>query len=304
MIGPHGRWRLPFAGGFLTMALLVCTAPHAAGQGLGLTSKSDQPVVIEADKSVEWRKTEQVYVARGNATAKRGETTVRADVLTAHYRKGQKSKTQVWKVTAVGRVRISGPKQTITGQHGVYMVETGVFILTGNNLKLTTETQTVTARDKLEYRSKQKIAEIIGNATMVEGDKKVRADKFIAYLKNDGGKTKLRNVKAIGNVVITTQSEIAKGKRADYNAETEIATLSGDVKLTRGANQLNGDRAEVNLKTGVSKLLASRASDKRVGGTSGKSGRVRILLVPREEDESIKKGLPETGLKTSVPKVK
>ena len=86
MIGPHGRWRLPSAGAFLTMAFLVCTAPHAAAQGLGLTSKSDQPVVIEADKSVEWRKTEQVYVARGNATAKRGETTLRADVLTAHYR--------------------------------------------------------------------------------------------------------------------------------------------------------------------------------------------------------------------------
>ena len=192
--------------------------------------------------------------------AKRGDTTVRADVLTAHYRKGAKSDTQIWKVTAVGRVRISGPKQTITGQRGVYMVDSGVFVLTGKNLKMTTETQTVTARDKLEYRSKEKIAEVIGDATVVEGDKKVRADKFIAYLKDYGGKSRLHKVDAVGNVVITTPTEIAKGERADYNAETEIATLSGKVKLTRGANQLNGERAEVNMKTGVSKLLAGRDS--------------------------------------------
>lgn len=304
MIRPYRRPR-PRAGGvLLATALLVGATPYVAAQGLGLTNKSDQPVVIEADKSVEWRKTEQVYVARGNATAKRGETTVRADVLTAHYRKGEKSKTQVWKVTAVGSVRISGPKQTITGQHGIYMVESGVFVLTGNNLKLSTETQTVTARDRLEYRSKQKVATVIGNATMVEGDKKVRADKFVAYLKNDGGKNKLREVKAIGNVVITTRSEIARGKRADYNAETEIATLSGNVKLTRGANQLNGDRAEVNLKTGVSKLLASRDAAASAPGKAGKRGRVRILLVPREEDESAKNNVPETDLKRLAPKTK
>lgn len=304
MIGSY-RPRWPSRGAsLLATALLICAAPHAAAQGLGLTNKSDQPVVIEADKSVEWRKTEQVYVARGNATARRGETTVRADVLTAHYRKGDKSNSKIWKVTAVGSVQISGPKQTITGQHGIYMVESGLFVLTGNNLKLSTETQTVTARERLEYRSKQKIAEVIGDAVMVEGDKKVRADKFIAYLKNEGGKTKLRKVKAIGNVVITTRSEIARGKRADYNAETEIATLSGDVKLTRGPNQLNGERAEVNLRTGVSKLLASGAPAKGASRKSGKSGRVRILLVPRDEDESAGKGLPETDLMRTVPRKK
>ena len=45
------------------------------------------PVAIEADKGVEWRQNEQVYIARGNATAKRGDTSIRADALYAHYRK-------------------------------------------------------------------------------------------------------------------------------------------------------------------------------------------------------------------------
>jgi lipopolysaccharide export system protein LptA len=35
----------------------------------------------------------------------------------------------------------------------------------------------------------------------------------------------------------------------------EIARLTGNVKITRGENQMNGKEAEINLKTGVSKML-------------------------------------------------
>ena len=55
-----------------------------------------------------------------------------------------------------------------------------------------------------------------------------------------------------------------------YDLQLNVATLTGSVRLTRGANQLNGDFAEVNLDTGISRLLA------RPGG----AGRVSGLLVP------------------------
>ncbi len=55
-----------------------------------------------------------------------------------------------------------------------------------------------------------------------------------------------------------------------------MAELFGAVKITRGQNQLNGGYAEVNLATGVSRLLAAPP-----GGVA--EGRVRGLLVPGEE---------------------
>jgi lipopolysaccharide export system protein LptA len=257
----------------LAVGLFAATGDAAHAQGIGLTTGSKKPVVIEADKGVEWHQKEQFYRARGNATAIQGDTRIRADRLTAYYHKGTKGSkgTQIWKVTANGAVKITTPKQTITAQHAVYIVKTGVFTLTGNNLKMATEKQTVTARDKIEYNSKTKVAHVVGDAVVVENKKRVRADRFVAYLEQNPGdkKTELKRVVAFGNVMITTENEVLRGDRGDYNGKTKIATLTGNVKLTRGDNQLNGEKAVVDLNTGVSRMV----------------GRVQGVFIPREGEE-------------------
>ncbi len=270
-IHPLRRCLLALGLGLVATAASLQTA-HA--QGIGLTTGSKQPVVIEALKGVEWRQKDQVYLARGNATAVQGKTKIRADVLSAYYRKG-KSGNQIWKVVAKGGVKITTEKQTITAQRAVYIIETGVFTLTGNNLKMVTEKQTVTARDRIEYNSKTKIANVVGNATVIEDKKKVRADRFVAYMDQaKGGKTALRKVDAVGNVVITTATEVLRGDRGDYNGKTKIATLTGNVKLTRCDNQLNGDKAVVDLNTGVSRMV----------------GKVKGVFIPRDSKEKDRQG--------------
>lgn len=229
----------------------------AAAQGLGLT-RSDTPVKISAEKGVEWNKNEKTYIARGNATATQGDNQVKADVLRAHYRKETDGKTRIWKMTATGNVVITTKNETITGGQATYQVKAGIFVLVGGNLKMTSKKRVITASRRIEYRSKQKVAYVIGNATATEDDKKVRADRFIAYLESAGDKTKMRRVEARGNVIITTATEVARGDKASYDTKTEIATLTGNVRLTRGDNQLNGAKAVVNMKTGVSNIVAAK----------------------------------------------
>ena len=79
------------------------------------------------------------------------------------------------------------------------------------------------------------------------------------------GRTTTWTVEADGNVVITTPEEVARGREGVYNADKGTATLTGDVRITRGENQLNGERAVVNLNTGVSRLLPA-AKGERVKG--------------------------------------
>jgi lipopolysaccharide export system protein LptA len=79
---------------------------------------------------------------------------------------------------------------------------------------------------------------------------------------------------AVGGVVITTPDEVARGERGVYFEDSGIATLTGSVKITRGKNQLNGDAAEVNLRTGISRII----------NQPGKGGPVRALLVPEKND--------------------
>lgn len=268
MSSGSGAWvrlcrSLAFALGF------AVAAPAAHAQGVGLMTGSKQPVTIEASNGVEWRQKEQLYLARGNATAVQGKTKIRAKILSAHYRK-TKSGNQIWKVTANGDVTITTEKEKITAQRAVYIIETGVFTLTGRNLKMVTEKQTVTATDRIQYNSKTKIAHVVGNATVIEDKKKVEANRFIAYMEQGkDGKTALRKVDAVGNVTITTQTEVLRGDRGDYNGKTKIATLTGNVKLTRGDNQLNGEKAVVDLTTGVSRML----------------GKVQGVFIPREGEE-------------------
>ncbi|HEX7007295.1 MAG TPA: LptA/OstA family protein, partial [Alphaproteobacteria bacterium] len=112
-------------------------------------------------------------------------------------------------------------------------------------------------------------------------DRTVRADTMTARFAEDSqGKMALSRADIVGNVVITTPTEVARAERGVYDAGSGIATLSGGVKLTRGDNQLNGAFAEVNLKSGVSRLLASPSG-------SAPGSRVRGIFVPRSGEDGV-----------------
>ena len=90
------------------------------------------------------------------------------------------------------------------------------------------------------------------------------------------GQKKLYQVEATGNVIIDNKGDIAKAAKAVYNMDSDIATLDGGVKITRGKNQLNGEHAIYDTKTGKAKVTGGKGqvktllvpgSDKNMGGT-------------------------------------
>ena len=79
----------------------------------------------------------------------------------------------------------------------------------------------------------------------------------------------MQRIDAIGNVHVSTGEEIILGREGVYEVDREIATICGNVRITRGDNQLNADCAEVEMDTGRSRLL---------GGGS----RLKALVLPTE----------------------
>jgi lipopolysaccharide export system protein LptA len=75
---------------------------------------------------------------------------------------------------------------------------------------------------------------------------------------------KIEKVEAFGHVSVRTPTDTAIGDRAVYVPETGIARLADHVRITRGQNQLDGQQAEVNMKTGIARLL--RGGDTKVTG--------------------------------------
>ncbi len=240
-----GLGSLPIAGPALAQSLSVI------GGG------ANTPIEIYAEDGIEWQQEKQLFLARGNARAVRGEVEVRANVLTAYYRETPDGGTDIWRFHADGAVRISSPGEKAYGEKGVYDVDNGILVLSGGRVRLVTKDDEITAERQLEYWEKKQMVVARGNASAVRGDKRLRADVLAAYFREDkNGKSTIYRVEAFDNVRIKTAKDDATADRAVYNVQSGIATLTGSVKIIRGRNQLRGCRAEINLNTGISKLFS------------------------------------------------
>ncbi|HEY6336392.1 MAG TPA: LptA/OstA family protein [Alphaproteobacteria bacterium] len=272
-------------------------APDQGVLGLSGGGKDSEPVAVEAEQGIEWQQQKQLYIARGNATAKRGDVTVYGDILQAYYRKTDSGGSDVWRVEANGTVKITTSTDTALGDRAVYDIDNAIFVLTGKKPELDTPKARVTARDSLEYWQHRQYAVARGDAVAVQEDKSVHADVMTAHFKpGPKGDLQMSNIEAFGNVVITSPNATARALYSDYNLDSGIAILKGQVKITRGQDQLDGECAEVNTNTGISRLF-----------TCAKEDRVRGLLVPKQGDDnatgqdSSSSGAAPAGKPTKIP---
>ncbi|NKB50549.1 MAG: hypothetical protein GKS02_14425 [Alphaproteobacteria bacterium] len=262
------------------MAVAVPTVAQA--QSLGFGRGNSDPIHIEASEGIEWQRNNQVYIARGEARASQGGVTVEADELVAHYRATESGSDEIYKIDANGNVRILSDTETATSDKAVYDVVKGVLIMTGEQVRLVTAQDTIIARDSLEYYEDRQLAVARGDALAMRDDRRVRADTLMAHFVAKEGQarsSKMERIEAIGNVHLSTDTDIVTADRGDYQLNAGLATVTGDVRITRGETQLNGDRAEVNLNTGQSRLLTKSA------GAREPNKRVRGIFVPSATPE-------------------
>ena len=321
-------------GGYVSLCLAVALAGGlvsrpAAAQAIDFSHGG--PIAITASQGLEWRQQQQQVIALGNAQAVRGNVTVTADRLVAWYRKkaaaGQAPQPQpvttglaadtdtagneVYRVQAEGHVHIYTQTDQIWGDLATYDMDQAVMVITGHDLRLTTPTEVLTARDDMEYWSLKHMAVARGDAVVVTNDgRRMSADTLVAYTEDATGQPpappaghpgapgqaatpvsatagakpanpddplaasgKLQKVEAYGHVVVRTVTDTVTGERAVYVPDSGIARVAGHVRITRADNQLDGSEAVVNMKTGVSRLLA------------GNTGRVQGLVVPNQQTQ-------------------
>jgi lipopolysaccharide export system protein LptA len=234
----------------------------------------DQYLDITADQSLEWHEDESVYIARGHAVAKRGEISVKADTLKAYNRKNPDGSSEVFKMEAEGNVIIEDKTHTVTGDRGVYNIDEKKATLTGGDLKFTTDTDVVTAKEAFEYSETENRITAKGGAKAVRDGRQIESDDMTAWLANNktGGQD-IDRMEAKGNVKIVTREDAVVCDDAVYNLTKNSAVLTGHVKITRGTNPWRGDKVVADFKTGRSKLINTGSG--RVSALIGGSGGVK-----------------------------
>lgn len=243
-------------------------SPVAAASGAFDFNKSGEPIALEADKGIEWRRDERLYIARGNAVAIRGKMRIAADTLRARYREKPEGGVEIIFLEAIGNAKVSSTTETLVGEKAVFDFDRQLLVMEGSNVSLTTGKESLTAKQRIEYWNEKDAVVARGNAVAERESRRVEGDEITAYFKDRDGRADLSQIEAKGRVKVKTRREFATADRLVYSLEAELAKLIGNVKITRGKDQINGDLAEMNMKTGVSKIE----------GEAGGTGRVRTLI--------------------------
>ncbi|MDH3661518.1 MAG: lipopolysaccharide transport periplasmic protein LptA [Alphaproteobacteria bacterium] len=149
--------------------------------------------------------------------------------------------------------------------------------------------------DSLEVAQEEKIATFAGNVDAVQGDLVLSADKLMVHYEGEsrsvgiaaGSGNTIRRIDAEGHVIIASPEETAEGERGTYDVPAKLVTLEGQVVLTRGQNVIRGERLELDLVSGKSRIVGTEASvaedEDEVPGE-----RVKALFTPKAKDDRSK----------------
>ncbi len=197
-------------------AAMAAACPNLRAQPIDLSHGG--PVGVTAVGGIDWDQANQTVTAHEDARATRGNATVTADRLIAHYRKkagapaaqaakpgtppapapspaaagdpqgaspaaaGDTGNNEIYRLNAEGRVHIFTPTDQAWGDHAVYDIDQSVLVLTGHGLRLTTPQDLLTARDAMEYWSARHMAVARGDATATSADgRRITGDTLVGY---------------------------------------------------------------------------------------------------------------------------
>ncbi len=116
--------------------------------------------------------------------------------------------------------------------------------------------------DKLDVDQNDGTAIFTGNVLIGQGQMRLSAPwVLVVYLEDRSGIERLR---AKGGVTLVSGEDAAEAQQADYNVQTGMIEMAGDVLLVQGATALTADKMFVDT----------------VAGTARMNGRVKTVLQP------------------------
>jgi len=247
-----------------SLFLLVLLA-GLAQPSLSQTGAQDTPLIIEAEEALEWDQTNKFYRASGKALAEQGEQRITAEIITAFYQEVGEDR-DITRIEATGQVVLSDDGQTARGPRLDYDLRSGSWQLSGGPSSLTTADGVAVAEDSITYLTEK--GEVVlmgaGRITLQDG-RLLLGEKLIVLLDEEDA---IEQILGEGNVrVRQPNGQLATADKADYQASTGTALLTGRVQMRDGRNILNGSRAEIDFNEGVNRMLP------------GPSGRVSGRLV-------------------------
>lgn len=93
----------------------------------------------------------------------------------------------------------------------------------------------------------------LGNVLVGQGEMRLSAPRvLVEYNETNSG---IDSVTATGGVTLVSGPDAAESQKADYDIDTGVIIMTGDVLLTQGASALTSDRMTVNMRDGTARMV-------------------------------------------------
>ena len=139
----------------------------------------------------------------------------------------------------------------------------GARIAFGNVKQDTSQPVEVTA-DNLAVDQNDGTAIFTGNVLIGQGQMRLSAPKVQIYSNEDGNR--IERMQASGGVTLVAGDDSAEAAEADYNIDTGMNHMQGDVLLVQKKSALTAERMVVDTRSGTARM----------------EGRVKTVLQPDE----------------------
>ncbi len=144
------------------------------------------------------------------------------------------------------------------------------------------------AADQSEFRQKEKTVILSGAVDVHQGALNVQANEIVLNYEPNEGQAEsdsqtgtVSSLLATGSVRIECNNERARGQRAYYDVAQRTIELTGNVFLTREGNILQGERLNIDLNSGRSRIVGITSSKP----SDDNDGRVKAIFQTPSEDE-------------------
>ena len=246
-------------------AMLSLSAALMLSIFLAFTAHAE-PLEVSADNQLLWDQTKSLYQADGNAIAKRGTQEIAAQTLTAYY-DDEADSLDITRILAEENVRFADGDMKGSGQNLDYDIALDRYDLQGPKAVIISKDGEVRADKTVLFERQKGMIYLRGNGYIQLNDGRLLQGDEIDITLDEA--EDIQTVAAKGDVFISqADGRQANANEGIYDAKTGKAILTGNVKIKDGESILNGQKAEIDFNSGISRLLASE-----------KGGRVSGILV-------------------------
>uniref|UniRef100_UPI003B520715 lipopolysaccharide transport periplasmic protein LptA n=1 Tax=Roseovarius indicus TaxID=540747 RepID=UPI003B520715 len=106
--------------------------------------------------------------------------------------------------------------------------------------------------DNLDVDQEDGTAVFTGNVKIGQGDMRLSAPRVLVVYKED--QSGIKTLQATGGVTLVSGQDAAEASRADYNIETGMIEMQGDVLLLQGTNALSSETMVVDTRAGTARM--------------------------------------------------